>query len=500
MTMSNFDFDYIVERAQVLEEMAAPTRIFNFVSPEFNSLLDTLSKHLLEGGIVQLPTRRNIIYRFILVTLNDMGSLFGETEDGEEMSSLDIVRHMGHKTSTQGVEAAVLQLLRDNLDLARSPKVINHLSNTENLDAYKRILNDDSGARGRKKGKNNQLLNLTGKGINANEAELSELRNILLKVHKVMGDKKRRKNPNQVVADNSPSTPNQKYAKTVLAALDELKTTKDSINPNTNMDPETELLSRVPGEVINSLVTKFTQIHAAGGLTPEEFDEKLEKLASIQGMPQSALEFFSVLADTVELYHETSGEEPAEVGNQNYFGYDMKVVNSVVEDPETLKRLKAFIANMDAVRKDNLEKLENLDTKRWLDMLVSSHENVKNNITGYKAEDEYIKNLQSQKKKIMDMMRRNPDKKDSYSVYLKQIDDKIAEQWLKRSEGSYKRREEDPTSPPDRNTTTRAGGRVDYMHEQVKKDALLHPKGTFVSRFTKKPINSYHATILKEEL
>jgi hypothetical protein len=337
---------------------------------------------------------------------------------------------------------------------------------------------------------------LTGQGIVGNEGLRSELRDIVLQMNKEMSVRKARmtKTGKSEVPVVATDTPNQSYAKTILAALEELKYAKVDVMQKLqsnqideyDLDEEGVALAKVPTAILDALQTQYTEIYKGGGITEDEFKEKVTKLINKPGMTQSIIDFLVILMETVREYFEASdsnaggSEDP--VGKEQFGGYDMDILQKYGSDPDVMKKLRSYIQNAEALRKNNLTRWEDLQLKKAVNQGIQNNPR----LAGVENDTEVFMNpaIQQMMNSIQEWEKRldseqNEQKRAAIQQKIEGIQKQIA--FIRKGSVAEDAPEEEQE------------GVMGYMTEQVTKDGYgCKQTGKFVDRGFKKPINYAH--------
>lgn len=501
--MSEFGFNYFLERSELLAEMARPTTLYNFVSPEFNSLYDGLVKAQAAAGVKDNGTRMMIVWRYIMDAMNTLGELYVD-EDGAPLSTKEIAKEYGNPTSLAGIKKTFLEFLRNHKDLANSPQLREYVSNPEHLTAFKRNAGfsselsdgDTEGAlptstgSNRRKGADNSARELTGSGILDNEALRSELRELVLKLNKEMSVRKAKftkTGQSHVPITNNPTqNPNQAYAQAVVDALEELSYDKQDITSRLQsrelfedeLDTDAQILAKVPSAIVSALQTQYKDIVEQGGITPDEFKSKIQKLQSKPGITPTISNFLLLLADTVDTFT-SMGDSPVEDAPK-LGGYDADLIQKYASDPETLAKLKKYIYNTEQIRIHQLRRLEDLYTKKLIDAAIQNNPK----LAGAQNDNEVFVNplIQQYMVTIQNLQKQlDIEQNESRRAAIEQKIEGIKKNIANARQGTPQETEEEENSP------------MNYMTEQVKRDNYgCKRHGQFVDRGFKKPVNYAH--------
>lgn len=486
--------------------MARPTSLYNFVSPEFNSIYDSLIKKQLQSGVKDAGTRQIIVMRFLMDAMNEIGNLY-EDEDGDPMSTKQIVKELGYPTNHSGYKAAFRAFLQQHTNVANSQELKAIALDPDKIEAFKRNAgfsneesSDENGGSqltsNRRTGADRVSKELTGQGIVGNENLRSELRDIVLNMNKEMAVRKSRmtrtgKSEAPIVVTD---TPNQSYAKTILSALEELKYGKDDVMQKIksnqideyDMDEEATVLAKVPSAIVDALQTQYTEIYKGGGITEDEFKEKVTKLINKPGMTQSIIDFLVLLMETVREFFDArednvdGSSEPE--AKQQFGGYDIDILQKYGTDPSVMQKLKTYIQNAEALRKNNLTKWEDLQLKKAVERGIQSNPK----LAGVESDTEVFMNpaIQQLMRSIQEWEKRleleqNEQKRAAIEQKIQGIQKQIA--FIRKGGATEDAPEEEQESV------------MGYMTEQVTKDGYgCKQTGKFVDRGFKKPINYAH--------
>jgi hypothetical protein len=211
----------------------------------------------------------------------------------------------------------------------------------------------------------------------------------------------------------------------------------------------------------------------------------VKKLMGKPGMTQSIINFLAILVDTVELYYSArdgSESEDSSAAPEQFGGYDTDIILKYGADPEMLKKLKSYIQNTEAVRKNNLSKWEDLQLRR------SVEQGIQNNpkLAGVENDTEVFMNpaIQQLMVSIQDWEKRleteqNEQRRAAIEQKIEGIRKQIA--FARKGGASEDTPEEDQE------------GVMGYMMEQVTRDSYGCKKnGRYVERGFRKPVNYAH--------
>lgn len=502
--MSEFGFNYFLERSELLGEMARPTTLYNFVSPEFNSLYDGLVKAQAAAGVKDNGTRMMIVWRYIMDAMNTLGELYVD-DDGSPLSTKEIAKEYGNPTSLAGIKKTFLEFLKNHRDLANSPELREYVSNPENLTAFKRnagfsseLADGDtegdlpsSTGSNRRKGADKNSRELTGTGILGNETLRSELRDIVLQLNKDMSVRKAKftktGQTHKPLTNDATQNPNQAYAQAIVDALEELSYDKQDITSRLQsrelfedeLDTDAQILAKVPSAIVTALQTQYKDIVDQGGITPDEFKSKIQKLQSKPGITPTISNFLLLLADTVDTFT-SMGDSPVEDAPK-LGGYDADLIQKYASDPDTLAKLKKYIYNTEQIRIQQLRRLEDLYTKKLIDAAIQNNPK----LAGAQDDNEVFVNplIQQYMVTIQNLQKQlDIEQNESRRAAIEQKIEGIKKNITNARQGTPQEEpEEDEDSP------------MGYMTEQVKRDNYGCKKlGKFVDRGFKKPVNYAH--------
>ena len=487
--MRSFGFDYFVKRGELLTEMAPPTKVFLGVGPEFNNLFSKLIKDQHAQGVTDAGTRQVIVYRFILDTLNEFGNLM-TNEDGELMTSLEIAKSLEGKTNHGGVKAAAIRLVNQHAELARNPKVMEFLANPENIQRFKDYTGlgpNGKSTSNRRVGKENELVDVTGKGISDYEQSTSKVRDLIMMMNKVMGNRKKRKleQSGQLVPETPTGdyNPNVDYA---YAIVDAIETILDSKNEYSQEVKSGEIeLDELPREVqvlVNSKTAESDLNYLKGmyektitdktGSTPEEFQTFLGKLKGIKGMTPERASVFDLLLQEIEDLesHELLNIETSE---SQYPGYDPDVVAKYLDSPDKQEAFDDWYRSHTQWRKAKNEKLEQLLINKMIDLQIKLNpklQGANNDEIFINPEiQQYMGSIQGYQKKLDSET--DPKKEEFYQAKIEDLQKKIAD---------VRQRKNQPQVPEEQEEDI-----MDTFVESLQSN-YYKPKGQFVERGFKK--------------
>lgn len=504
--MSEYGFDYFLEQCQLLE-MARPTTLYNFVSPEFNSLYDSLVKAQAAAGVKDNGTRMLIVWRYIMDAMNTLGELYVD-ENGDLLSTKEIAKRYGNNTGLAGMKKTFLEFLKNHKELANSPQLREYVTNPQNLTDFKRNagfssdLADDGATdedgnpiisatgSNRRKGADRTAIELTGSGILGNEQLRSDVRDIVLKLNKEMSVRKARQTrtgqAHVPITNDATQNPTQSYAQTIVDALEELSYDKQDILSRLQsnelfedeLDLDSKILAKVPSAIVSALQQQYKDIVEKGGITRDEFHQKIEKLKTKPGITPTISNFLLLLADTVDTFT-NAGESPESDTETKLGGYDSDLIRKYAPDPDTLNKLQKYLYNTNQIRIHNLRRLEDLYTKKMLDAAIQTNPK----LAGVRDDNEvfvnpliqqYMVTIQNLEKQLD--IEQNEARRDAISAKIEAIKKQIAV----ARQGTQQEEEED-------------SGVMGYMTEQVSRDSYNVKKtGKFVDRGFKKPVNYAH--------
>lgn len=466
-----------------MNEMARPTTLLNFISPEVNALYDGLRKKLLTNGILAPATRELIIFRFMMDAVNTLGSLYKDDE-GELMTSLQMAKKISGTTDHKGVKNAAVTLLKNHLNIARSKEFYDYISDPDNLESFQNNIGLGStgeSTSSRRIGKEKELKDVTGLGISASEKQFSGIKEIVNAMNKVMSSRKTSKSR---LGDKS------KYA-------GEMGGTEGSGGYNLNIEFADLVLDAIDllmddDGMLKSIDTAITDLEflesfykktvvEGTGSTKEEFDNFMGKLKAMKGMTPQRAKIFDLLAAEVDSLSSDSGiDKFVDVSTTNispYDDYDRDVLSKFLDTPEKKSAFEEWYYTNQKWREAKNKKLEELWYRR-MENVAFSNPKFANAVQGKEL---FVNNTINQW--LLHLAKLDKERKEtSDPKRLEFIANKIAA--ITKDLESYKasmQSEEQEES-----------GVMKYMTEQVKKDSHTKQPDVFVDRGFKKPKNYWH--------
>lgn len=371
--MRSFDFNYFVKRGEILSEMARPASLFNFVSPEFNQIYANLLKNQQSQGVSEVATRQIIVWRFLIDAINDFGEIY-HNEDGELATSSEICKELTGASNHGALSQAVVTVLKDNINITRSSKFTQYISDPENIERFKNYagFGVSKSSSSRRKGRENELTDVTGHGISEFEQTTSNARDLVLTMNKIMGNRKKKRLIDSGVESSGRVSddynPNIDYAHSIVDAIE---TIFDSKNEYTQEIQSGQIeLDELPRDVqllvnsksadgdLNYIKGMYeTMISDNTGTTPEEFDIFLSKLKGMKGMTPERSKIFDLLSTEIANLdnHELIDIPESE---QKYRGYDTDVIEKILDTPEKREAFDNWFRKNTSWRKAKNDKLE----------------------------------------------------------------------------------------------------------------------------------------------
>lgn len=371
--MRSFDFNYFVKRGEILNEMARPVSLFNFVSPDFNQIYANLLKSQQTQGVSEVATRQIIVWRFLIDAINDFGEIY-HNEEGELATSLEICKEITGASNHGALSQAVVTVLKDNIKIPKSPKFGQYISDPENIERFKNYagFGVSKSSSSRRKGRENELTDITGQGISEFEQTTSNARDLVLTMNKVMGNRKKKKIIDSGVGSSAGVSddynPNIDYAHSIVDAIETIIDSKNEyIQEVRSGQIEIEELPRDVQVLVNSKSADAdlnyikgmyeTMISDNTGTTPEEFDIFLSKLKGMRGMTPDRSSIFDLLSTEISNLddHELIDIPDSE---RKYKGYDTDVVDKILDTPEKKEAFDDWFRKNTSWRKAKNDKLE----------------------------------------------------------------------------------------------------------------------------------------------
>jgi len=486
--MRSFGFNYFVGRAEVLTEMARPASLFNFVSPEFNQIYASLLKTQQAQGIIDIATRQIIVWRFLIDTINEFGEVY-HNEEGELSTSLEIVRELTGATNHGALSKAVVKVLQDNIEIARNPKFSEFVSQPENIEKFKSYIGfgaDAKSTSSRRMGKENELQSVTNKGITEYEQSTSKVRDLVLTMNKIMGNRKKRKLEQSGQEVQQTSTvdydPNIDFA---YGIVDAIETVLDSRNEYLQEVQSGEIeLDELPREVQNLVSSKSAEadlnyikgmyekmITDKTGTTPEEFETFIGKLKGIKGMTPERASIFDLLMNEISDLesHELLNISTSET---QYPGYDTDVIAKVLDDSDKKESFDEWFRTHTQWRKAKNEKLEQLLMNKMISLQIKLNPKLQGADNNEEFFNPAIQQLMTSIQGYQKMMDKttDPNKEQQILKKIEQIQAKIAEIRGNKNNPPPEEQEEDI---------------MDTFVESLE-SSYYKPKGQFVDRGFKK--------------
>ena len=497
--MRSLGFDYFVKRAELLTEMARPASLFNFVSPEFNQIYAKLMKDQQAQGIADNGTRQLVVWRFLIDTINEFGEVY-HNEEGELATSLEIAKQLvgGNRTNHGALSKAVQKVLQDNIQIARNPKFTEFISQPENIERFKSYIGfspDSKSTSSRRMGKENELVDVTGKGITEYEQSTSKVRDLVLTMNKIMGIRKKKKidQTGQVTTtQENPSIdfdPNIDFAYGIVNAIE---TVLDSRNEYLQEVQSGEIeLDELPREVQNLVNSKSAEadlnyikgmyekmITDKTGTTQEEFQNFINKLKGIKGMTPERAAIFDILLNEIS---DLESHELLDIptSETQYQGYDADVVAKVLDTPEKKEAFDGWFRTHTQWRKAKNEKLEQLLMNKLIDVQIKLNPKLQgannNDMHINPAIQQLMVNIQGYEK-LLDKTT-DPKKEEQILNKIQQIQAKIAE---------IRGNKNQPEIPEEQEEDI-----MDTFVESLQ-SKYYKPKGQFVDRGFKRFTNYAH--------
>ena len=496
--MISCNFDYFLKRANLLTEMARPVTTFQESSPTLKDAYVKISDYLLKtgvgGGTKGAGTRQILAFKWIIDNINNKTNTFTfdqpsiEGDGGVDTFPLDatsIIKQItGGQANPVNARKAAEVLARQNKSIINNPDFINQLLNFDALEAFKPNALSETGSR--RKGKESELQNIVGKGIQETESEVAGVKELVNTMNRIMagrkaskskmGDKSKYANIENVpTQEEGGYNLNVEFSELVLDAIDLLLD-----------DPSVSKIKSASGD-LNFLDTFYKKtIEQGTGSSKEEFKEFMEKLKSMKGMTPERARIFDLLAQEVESLESDLGVDnfiDTTTSNvTNYEEYDKDVLAKFLDTPEKKSAFEKWYYNNKKWREAKLAKLEELWMKK---MEALAYQNPK--FAGAMQDKEvFVDNTINQwlmalakyedaKKKESD-----PARIELFDRKIKDMAEKIKDYKIQKAKNASEKEEQEES------------GVMDYMTEQVKKDTHTKTVNNFVDRGFKKPKNYWH--------
>jgi hypothetical protein len=487
--MSKYGFDYFLQRTELISEMARSVSTFSGVSPALNNVYDKLMKYLAQKGVNQNGTRQLIACKWIISEINDATEQYTD-EDGEPMDSSAIIRQLTGSGSPVAARDAAVKVASQNKELANDPKFTESLLDFGRFDTFQSY----ALAGNRRQGKENELQDVTGKGISDYEKSTSNVRDLVLTMNKLMGIRKRRKQEasgQEVVQTQSADyNPNIDFAHGILDAIETLQDTRNEYLkeiqsgemyldelPSKIQPLISSKASQADLDYLKSMYTKM--ISDKTGTTPDEFNAFIQKLQGMKGMTPERSAVFSLLQQEIS---ELNSHELLDVpsSESGYDGYDPEVVNKVLDTPEKKEAFNDWYSTHTQWRKAKNQKLEELYTRKMIELSIQSNPK----LAGTRDNKEIFINpvIQQLMGTLQQWERRlegeqNETNRAGIEKKIQAIQKHIAQ--IRQGQPS------DPQEEQEENV-------MSYMTEQILRDVRTNQKGAMVDRGFKKPINYDH--------
>lgn len=442
--MRSFDFNYFVKRGDILNEMARPVALFNFVNPEFNQIYANLLKSQQVQGISEVSTRQIIVWRFLIDAINEFGEIY-HNEEGELATSLEICKELTGASNHGALSQAVVTVLKDNIKITKSPKFSQYISDPENIERFKNYagFGVSKSSSNRRRGRENELTNITGQGISEFEQTTSNARDLVLTMNKIMGNRKKKKLINSGIessADISDNyNPNIDYAHSIVDAIETLIDSKNEYMQEVESGQiEIEELPRDVQILINSKSVDAdlnyikdmyeTMISDNTGTTPEEFELFLSKLKGMRGMTPDRSRIFDLLSTEISKLddHELIDIPESE---KKYRGYDADVVKKILDTPEKREAFDDWFRKNTSWRKAKNDKLE----QKLINKIITLQIKLNPKLQGMDDDEmfinpaiqQYMASIQGYQKMLDNVT--DPEKEQKIIKKIKEIQAKISQ-------------------------------------------------------------------------
>lgn len=536
MSMSKYGFNYFIKRAELLNEMARPSPLTKLGEHGVigKQLFDQVGKIMRDGNIedsegntvpgLPLNVHKNRVLRYFLYTLNEhLGENIDDDVESESESGFSKVRskdgltnlakkvlgiplddqskNYGYMNPGALFSAAIMKSIETQPDYVKSPEFRAKVLDTQTIADYMRAGRTGHTSYSINKAKEQE--EKYGAPIEDVHSSQMDIKDIITKIHKAMGYK-RRKDTTKGQAVSEPSGIVNDFTENIqniLNSLDELSIFKKILDritqSNVDMGNEDEdqrgiflkalqfnqMLERPLSEaeiaslailprdktgntIIEDLIEQFSDLKDSG-IPMEEFQSEINDVMSYT--PNEIHPVLNLILNSVN---------SNESGTDEYPGYDSGILKQYITTPE-----------------------EKNSFDRYYQWYIN---NLQDKLEKSKEELEYMKSGYSEYQGMLPELRRNfaeftakwgkinKDKQKNYAASLRVNDD---DDVLKKFNISPEDIGDDYIAA--KSKKLKESYTMKYMMEQVHKDNLNKPKGDFKDRGFKKPNNYWEGRNIK---
>jgi hypothetical protein len=509
--MRNYGFNYLVEKASIIKEMAQPTVYAKMSQHEgeyfqkFNNIWSAVIKKM-AGKSGQASAKRLAIDYVIInaakaiAKKNIQGSFVGTrtTEYAKENAEKYLSWYKKYKSqkadpkfgpwaqSNYKKEFYLGELIKQNPEIATSEKFQNTLLNDQNIETflskpggYDASLNSTT-ARFAKKEKEEMF-----------KKELSEiLKNqgaampLLKQINKMMAKLRKGKwesgneefeatqSPSMILADKMLDLSTIMGAKAVESVEKDVSPLAAKAEKESN--PKLYFIKNLTKNQISQISAGIQQlIDTKVGIDKEIWRKKAQQIASKTSPIYG--EFMLFLLDSAEVEEDQQIDE-----NEHYDGYDSRVLEKVLDSDKKWEIFDEWYS-MEKIRREKQNTKQNVDDvgdigefNKALDTRLDASATPKTKKIKNKEIDDELEGLSEEEveDKLRELMANDDpdyDKINAVGKYLKKMKKKIQENYI-----------------------------MNYFTEQIEKDNLTHKHGEFKDRGFKKPVNYAHWLAINE--
>lgn len=504
--MSEYGFNYFLERSQVLTEMARPVSVFTTIDPGLAPIQDTYIKLMNQvGPIVGKDTgkRQFFIYAYLLSNLMEVIDPDLDMDVGAFASEITGRTQRDFNT----MKAGFLKAAQLHKDIVNSPDFAQQALDQNNIEQYYRNREIVGGSR--RTGYKNEVQNTLGTTAEDFQSISNEAQPIVAALNKVMhgrnvsrgqkGDESKYAKPQQA-ANSEAANPNVDFAYSIIDAIETMLENKALLQKDIkagmldveDLDRASKILagSKTADGDLGVLKQMYEKMISEGtGTTPEEFTAYLEKLSGLKGITPERAMIFSLLENEVEeLTSFSDSIKDAQLSHggsgKDYTGYDADVIAKILDTPQKAELFDKWYHLNTQWRQAKNEKLEQLWMRQLIQQNFFDRKGIEDDGSNYLSAD--IQALLNQQAKLTQAMGQEsrPEKIEAYRKQIMNIADQIK---FKRGE---KTTEQPEAQQPEEQEES---GVMGYMAEQVGRDAYGCKKnGKFVDRGFRKPVNYAH--------
>lgn len=495
--MSDYGFNYFLERGSVLTEMARPVSVFTSLDKDLAPIQDTYIKLMNKvGPLVGKDTgkRQFFIYAYLLSQLMDVAYPDVDMDVGKFAQVL--TGRPGRDFNT--MKSAFLKAAQDKKEIVNSPQFAADALNDANIENYYNIRNAVGGSR--RTGYENEVQSVLGTSSSDFRDVSTQAEPLVAQLNKIMGARKSQRTRGKLGSPDAPQqaaqggNPNVDFAYSITDAIDALLENREEylkalktgqVTTDSLQDSEKLLMSDAARDLILTVKGMYDDmISQQTGTTPSEFEEQMKKMIS-EVSPKKAIILNMIVDEVHDLADFTSSmadlQNSIGSGEKSYEGYDKDVLAKILDTPEKMELFDKWYDFNTQWRKAKNDKLEELWIRKLIQQNFFDRKGIEDN-----KQDRFmspdIQALMNQQAQIYRAMEdeSNPEKQ---AAYKKKLDTITKEIKFKRGEGNTPAPEEQEES-----------GVMEYMTEQVSKDNhnVKKEKGKFVDRGFRKPINYAH--------